>query len=111
MVLKRNTPTPTAEWRSNRGMTPNPPVPDTAGTPTEALDLAAIAALLAPHLDKQAKAGRKVPAPPKDAAVRPNPRGGQHQAPGLGWSTAWVAIVALIVIGIVVLGLAWLHVL
>lgn len=92
---------------------PAPPAAPTgppSASETQPLDLAAIAALLAPELEKH---HRKAPTPPKAAAQRPNRTGGQHQAPGLGWSTAWVLIVGLIMVAAIVLGLglAYLHVL
>lgn len=110
----------TARMRGQR-TDPTPPAPPTASTlppgnpsaaATQPLDLAAIAELLRPHLE-QPKSRTKAPTPPKAAARRPNPSGGQHQAPGLGWSTAWVLIVGLLMLAAVVLGLglAYLHVL
>lgn len=97
------------------------PGPDEPGVPTTELDLAAIADLVHARLEAEgrsegnAEAGdvpkpkRRSNPPPKAAPRRPTPRGGRHEAPGVGWSTAAIAIVALIVIAVVVLGLALIH--
>lgn len=81
------------------------PHPDRApeDTPTHELDLAAIAKLVAAELEGDPPR-RKAPAPPKGPPARTT-RGHHHASPGLGWSTATVVIVALVVLAIIVLGI------